>query len=128
VRPPRRAGSKCITAAGRVIHLYIWPTTETQVVSSNFGTSVVATISYPRGVSSPEESLFSQIRLEEENLVINRLLGSFWNKNASFDAFRVSFCSIEMFLPQKRPFHQRISLCSEQIVCQILTSMPISRR
>lgn len=84
-----------------MIQLYIWPTTERQVVSSNFGTSVVATISYLRGVSSPERSLLSQIRLEEENLVINMLSGSFWNKNAPFEVFWISFCSIEMFLPQK---------------------------
>jgi hypothetical protein len=64
----------------------------------------------------PEESFLSQIRREEENLVINTLSGSFWNKNAPFDAFWISFCSIEMFFALKMLFSPKNHLCREQML------------
>ena len=57
-----RTSSECGHPAGpdpnearggsRVIHLYIWPTTDRQVVASNFRVSEVATIPCPRAGAS----------------------------------------------------------------------------
>lgn len=84
-----------------MIQLYIWPTTDRQVVASNFRVAEVAQFLAREPVQVSETSPMIQIRRKEENLVPNTPLRPFWNKNAPFYAFRTAFCSIGMFSPQK---------------------------
>lgn len=75
----------------RVIHLYIWPTTERQVVAPKFGTSETARFHARQAGVGLKRALMVQIRQEKGKIVLNKFLSPIGSKNALFDAFPAVF-------------------------------------